>query len=193
MNYSTRYTIHECYRPGSQVGDLQALGARIETRFPGVRETLINAWAALLAGLAAYTVATPIEAIKVGLQTWPGSNLPSVIGKIVKVKGFGGFFYGLDAMYAAGLPYSLVMYSVYQPIKKMTNTFLGDNNSAFGAIVGASFAELIGLLVFLPGELVRNSTPPPPTCRSLFCLGRVFLFLFCMETHSSQLSRFARA
>ena len=41
-----------------------------------------------------------------------------MIGKIVKVKGLGGFFYGLDAMYAAGLPYSLVMYSVYQPMKR---------------------------------------------------------------------------
>ena len=59
-----------------QVGGLQVLGARIETRFPGVRETLINAWAALLAGLAAYTVATPIEAIKVGLQTWRDPIFP---------------------------------------------------------------------------------------------------------------------
>ena len=87
----------------------------------GWRAPVINAWSSLLAGLVAYTVATPIEAFKVGIQTWPGSTLAGIGQNILKTRGPGGFFNGLDAMLWAGLPYSLVMYGCYQPVRKIVN------------------------------------------------------------------------
>jgi hypothetical protein len=87
----------------------------------GCRAPVINAWSSLLAGLVAYTVATPIEAFKVGIQTWPGSTLAGIGRNILKTRGPGGFFNGLDAMLWAGLPYSLVMYGCYQPVRQIVN------------------------------------------------------------------------
>ena len=60
-----------------------------------IRKPVINSFAAVVAGSAAVFVATPIESIKVGIQTWPGSTLPIVVQKIVKRRGVIGFFTGI--------------------------------------------------------------------------------------------------
>jgi hypothetical protein len=186
----------------------------------GCRAPVINAWSSLLAGLVAYTVATPIEAFKVGIQTWPGSTLAGIGRNILKTRGPGGFFNGLDAMLWAGLPYSLVMYGCYQPVRKVVNeklqaagidpgiphfpsfshytptyshpshtnsspmsifsghgvwcTLPGEaelgeaelfsrllllttsfTTGSYGQFMGAAVAETLGMVVFIPGELVR--------------------------------------
>lgn len=119
---------------------------------------VINAWASILAGLVAYTIATPIEAFKVGIQTWPGSTLGGIGRNIIKSRGPLGFFNGLDAMLWAGLPYSIVMYGCYQPVKQFVNDKMRDAGvepGAMGQILGATIAETLGMIVFIPGELVR--------------------------------------
>ena len=77
-------------------------------------------FAAACAGTAAAVAATPIETIKVALQTWPGSTLRSVVPRIA-ARGTRGFFTGLDAMLIANVPYSLVFYGCYQPIRDGVN------------------------------------------------------------------------
>jgi len=165
--------------PAAPVGALQGMGAKIEKAFPGAREVGINAWAALLAGAAGYLIATPLEAFKVGLQTWPGASLTSVGRNILAKRGLPGFFYGLDAMYAAGLPYSVILYSVYQPIKRWTNQALENrdanngkdsqgSDSMAGSVIGGSIAEVMGLLFFMPGELIRMRMMGNPGVYSSF-------------------------
>ena len=122
------------------------------------RGVAVNAWSSLLAGAVAYTIATPIEAFKVGIQTWPGSTLAGIGRNIITTRGKRGFFNGLDAMLWAGLPYSLVMYGCYQPVKKLVDETLAARGWAPGAsgqVLGATIAEILGMMVFIPGELVR--------------------------------------
>ena len=122
------------------------------------RSSVINVWAATLAGLVAYTIATPIEAFKVGIQTWPGTTLSGIGRNILKTRGPLGFFNGLDAMLWAGLPYSIVMYGSYQPVKKFVNEkldALGVKSGSVGQFLGAALGETLGMIVFIPGELVR--------------------------------------
>ena len=124
----------------------------------GWRAPIINAWASLLAGLVAYTIATPIEAFKVGMQTWPASTFQSIGQKILKSRGPLGFFNALDAMLWAGIPYSVIMYGCYQPVKKFVNEKMreaGLEPGAIGQFLGAAVAETLGEIVFVPGELVR--------------------------------------
>lgn len=57
-----------------------------------------------------------------------------------------------------GLPYCVVMYGCYQPVKRGVDERLrqaGVEAGAWGQVLGASMAETLGLLVFIPGELVR--------------------------------------
>jgi len=122
------------------------------------RSSVINVWAATLAGLVAYTIATPVEAFKVGIQTWPGSTLGGIGRNIIRTRGPLGFFNGLDAMLWAGLPYSIVMYGSYQPVKKWVNErleALGVPSGPGGQLLGAALGETLGMIVFIPGELVR--------------------------------------
>ncbi|EKX47094.1 hypothetical protein GUITHDRAFT_137702 [Guillardia theta CCMP2712] len=137
----------------------------------GLRTPIVNAWAATLAGLAAYLVATPIEALKTGLQTWPGSTWVGVAQRIVERRGPAGFLYGLDAMWWAGVPYSIVMYSIYQPIKNRVNELLGGKQPMVGQTMGAAIAEIIGLTVFIPGELVRMRMMNNPGLYASFLQG----------------------
>eukprot|EP00281_Chroomonas_sp_CCMP1168_P025285 CAMPEP_0206238082 /NCGR_PEP_ID=MMETSP0047_2-20121206/14621_1 /ASSEMBLY_ACC=CAM_ASM_000192 /TAXON_ID=195065 /ORGANISM="Chroomonas mesostigmatica_cf, Strain CCMP1168" /LENGTH=337 /DNA_ID=CAMNT_0053662585 /DNA_START=120 /DNA_END=1133 /DNA_ORIENTATION=+ len=130
---------------------------------PKLRGPAINAWSATVAGFAAYLIATPLETVKTGLQTIPGSTIKTVVTRA----GLGGLFYGLGAMWWAGVPYSVVMYSTYQPIKSKVQEIV-PAAGVFGAIVGASIAEVVGCLFFLPGELVSKRMMKDPTMYKSF-------------------------
>ena len=82
----------EKYRPPWPKFSLNELFEGLPDR---IRKPVINSFAAVVAGSAAVLVATPIESIKVGIQTWPGSTLPSVLQRIVKTRGALGFFTGI--------------------------------------------------------------------------------------------------
>jgi solute carrier family 25 S-adenosylmethionine transporter 26 len=131
---------------------------------PKFKGPAINAWSAMVAGFGAYFVATPLETIKTGLQTMPGST---ALG-IVQNKGAGGLFYGLGAMFWAGVPYSIVMYSVYQPIKSSVQDLVGPAAGILAAMLGAAAAESVGALFFLPGELVSKRMMRNPGMYSSF-------------------------
>ena len=137
-----------------------------------VRKPAVNGFAAACAGTAAVVVATPIETIKVALQTWPGSTLRSVVPRIA-ARGTRGFFTGLDAMLIANVPYSLVFYGCYQPIRDGVNRLVARSrgqsaldarqggaapateHSAAGQFVAGGLSDMIGMTIFIPGELVR--------------------------------------
>jgi hypothetical protein len=58
----------------------------------------------------------------------------------------------------AGIPYCVVMYGSYQPVKRGVEEKLrqaGCEAGAWGQVLGGSLAETLGLIVFIPGELVR--------------------------------------
>lgn len=114
--------------------------------------------------IAAYLVATPLETIKTGLQTMPGTTALSIVQK----NGAKGLFYGLGAMFWAGVPYSVVMYSVYQPIKQSVADLVGPSMGIVAAILGAAVAESVGALFFLPGELVSKRMMRDPSMYKSF-------------------------
>lgn len=131
---------------------------------PKFKGPAVNAWSAMVAGFGAYLVATPLETIKTGLQTMPGSTALGIVQK----KGVGGLFYGLGAMFWAGVPYSIVMYSVYQPIKAGVSDIVGPSAGIVAAMLGAAAAESVGALFFLPGELVSKRMMKNPGMYSSF-------------------------
>ncbi len=93
-----------------------------------------------------------------GIQTWPGSTLLGIGRNVLKTRGPLGFFNGIDAMLWAGIPYCVVMYGSYQPVKRAVEEKLrqaGCEAGAWGQVLGGSLAETLGLIVFIPGELVR--------------------------------------
>eukprot|EP00898_Chlorokybus_atmophyticus_P007163 jgi/Chlat1/7448/Chrsp6S07460 len=112
-----------------------------------------TAWAGLCAGLAAYGVATPLETLK------------------TRIQGIKGLFYGLDAVYFSGLPYSIIMYCTYNPIKKSIARILKpkdrDIPTAAEEFVansaGAAVAELAGSVAFVPGEVISKRMMEDPT------------------------------
>ena len=139
----------------------------------GARTPTVNCVAAGLAGTAAVLAATPIERMKVGLQTWPGSTLSGVVSRIVRL-GPPGFFTGLDAMLLANVPYSIVFYGCYQPVRNMVNekswgaAGSGDEQG-MGPMCAAGVANIVGTTFFMPGELVRMRMMHDPSRYTSFC------------------------
>ena len=152
---SPRTHIAKAAQPEKEAFSLRAV---FQTLPQAWRDPAINGWASLLAGIVAYTIATPMEAFKVGIQTWPGSTLLGIGRNVLKTRGPLGFFNGIDAMLWAGIPYCVVMYGSYQPVKRGVEEKLrqaGCEAGAWGQVLGGSLAETLGLIVFIPGELVR--------------------------------------
>lgn len=140
----------------------------------GARTPTVNCVAAALAGTAAVLAATPIERMKVGLQTWPGSTLSGVVKRIVQTKGPPGFFTGLDAMLLANVPYSIVFYGCYQPVRNMVNHKLwgaagSGDEQGMGPMCAAGVANMVGTAFFMPGELVRMRMMHDPSRYTSFC------------------------
>ena len=140
------------------------------------RKPTINGFAAIVAGSTAVLVATPIEAIKVGIQTWPGSTLSGVVQRIVKKGGPLGFFTGLDAMLFASVPHSIVFYSCYQPIRSAVNHLIArargvkctGDEQGLGPMIAAGISDMAGMAVYMPGELVRMRMMNDPSRYSSF-------------------------
>ena len=99
----------EKYRPSWPKFSLNELFEGLPDR---IRKPAINSFAAVVAGSAAVLVATPIESIKVGIQTWPGSTLPSVLQRIVKTRGALGFFTGIHMLHR--ISFCRTLYAVLQ-------------------------------------------------------------------------------
>ena len=96
---------------------------------------------------------------------------------ILATRGPLGFWHGVDAMMIGNVPYSVVFYSCYQPIRNAVNgiaevacrklSFPSDGESRpktsgwavdadiSGQMVAGGLSDIIGMTVFMPGELVR--------------------------------------
>lgn len=133
----------------------------VKTWFEGlpdnIRKPTINGFAAIMAGSAAVFVATPMEAIKVGIQTWPGSTLSGVVQRIVKRKGPLSFWTGVDAMFFANVPYSIIFYGCYQPARSAVNHLIArsrgvqstGDEQGLGQMIAAGISEMAGMAVFI--------------------------------------------
>ena len=123
------------------------------------------------AALVAYTIATPFETVKTNNQMMGGrtrDTLKAVVdrgGKRSLVSGR-----SLRAMWTAGVPYSMILYSVYRPLKAASRRAVAqvrgieDKAGDFAAdMLAAAGAEILGLFAFIPGELVAKRMMADPT------------------------------
>ena len=118
------------------------------------------------AGFAAYTIATPLETLKTLVQA-EGGRTRSALGRVVTSSGKRGLFRGLGAMWAGGVPYSMLLYGIYQPVKAWTHSALvGSGGRApsreeifVADACAAALAELAGLFFFVPGRATQCARP----------------------------------
>ena len=114
---------------------------------------------------------------------------------ILATRGPLGFWHGVDAMMMSNVPYSIVFYSCYRPIRnavngiaevagrKLSSPSNGQSRQKTsgwavdadisGQMVAGGLSDLIGMTLFMPGELVRMrmmSDPArfsPPSIRTI--------------------------
>eukprot|EP00588_Corethron_pennatum_P012594 CAMPEP_0194276942 /NCGR_PEP_ID=MMETSP0169-20130528/9401_1 /TAXON_ID=218684 /ORGANISM="Corethron pennatum, Strain L29A3" /LENGTH=289 /DNA_ID=CAMNT_0039020781 /DNA_START=177 /DNA_END=1046 /DNA_ORIENTATION=- len=121
------------------------------------------------ASMVAYTIVTPFETVKT-VNQMAGGSTRDALKSVVDRGGKRGLVRPLKAMWTAGVPYSMILYSVYRPLKAATRravhaTREGDASEAeiFAAdLLAAAGAELIGLVAYNPGELVAKRMMADP-------------------------------
>jgi hypothetical protein len=101
-----------------------------------------------------------------------GGKVSGALKEVVARSGKRGLFGSLGAVYSAGVPYSVLLYGVYRPCKVATRAalFSGKRTSELTKqqaflvdMVAASVAEIVGLVAFVPGELVAKRMMIDPT------------------------------
>mmetsp|Transcript_80091 Transcript_80091/g.159833 ORF Transcript_80091/g.159833 Transcript_80091/m.159833 type:complete len:368 (+) Transcript_80091:142-1245(+) len=116
------------------------------------------------AGLVAYTLATPLETVKTLVQK-NGGTASTAFKEVVGRGGKRGLFKSLRGMYAGGIPYSMILYGVYGPLKAGTRKLLYPEKGPedfskkqlfLVDLLAAAGAEVVGLVAFVPGELVAK-------------------------------------
>jgi len=123
------------------------------------------------AAMVAYTIATPFETIKTVNQI-DGGRTRTAVKNVVNRGGKRSLMSPVKAMWLSGVPYSMLLYSVYRPLKAATrraaNRMHPDGEASRGEVfaadlVAAAGAELIGLVAYTPGELVAKRMMADPT------------------------------
>ena len=124
------------------------------------------------AALVAYTVATPFETVKT-VNQMAGGRTREALKSVVERSGKRGLvsYKSLKAMWTAGVPYSIILYSVYRPLKvaarsgveRIRGSNVQDKDLFAADMLAAAGAEILGLFAFIPGELIAKRMMVNPT------------------------------
>ena len=153
-----------------RLGNPIAALADSKTRFGTVAADVL---AGSGAALVAYSIATPLETVKT-VNQMNGGRTRDTLKAVVERGGKRSLvdIRSLRAMWTAGVPYSMLLYSVYRPLKAASRDFVERvrgpervrERDLFAAdMVAAAGAEILGLFAFIPGELVAKRMMVDPT------------------------------
>lgn len=123
------------------------------------QSSILHICSAVVAGFSAVTLTNPIWFIKTRLQldeTRRGLSTYEVMNKILKERGFLGFYKGISASYF-GVGETALYFVLYEKLKQMSTENLFLENYAFlSYFTSAGFAKSLSSVICYPHEVART-------------------------------------